>query len=796
MVARRSRRRRNYQTTGPMAGLQAALQTLLVKFGKDALGLAVFLLGGYSGYTLFTLGQGSWCAMLAGRMAWPLALSLLITGAVMMLGRQAGYWNPEALVGGELLLLSLASWEYISGHEVADWALPGAGVPGGLMGWVAGNVLISLLGRLPAILFVALVGLLSLYLLFRHTPLIYLAGNLAPLPRLLARSWFDRSRPATPDWSEVASREEDEEQAPISADENYVSAPLFDGGEADSLESDALAPEPETAPAGRPIQAELQMPAAVPARRRPKAAGSGAGPLKRWRKAEALPPAALLDDDAGQLRWDDKRSANAQGYGRASSIEGMAEIIHQTLWDFDIPVEVVNIESGPTITQFGVQPLYIERGGQKRKVRVSRIASAADDLALALAAPAIRIEAPAPGKPYVGIEVPNPEKTMVGVKGILQSKRMARQGGTLPLALGRETSGQSIVSDLARAPHLLIAGATGSGKSACINGLIISLLMHHGPESLRFIMVDPKLVELPGYNRIPHMIGRVITDVEEVHGALTWLLLQMDDRYNLFRRHKVRDIAAYNALARRRKRLDSLPHLVLIVDELADLMMTAPEEIERQLVRLAQMARATGIHLVLATQRPSTDVVTGLIKANFPSRIAFAVTSQVDSRVVLDAPGAEKLLGQGDMLFMRPDKAKIQRVQGSYVNDAEIARVVDWWQERGRLESPDGPAANVAPWIGLLDRMDDEEELLADAVDAIRGQKTISASFVQRALRIGYPRAARLVSLLESEGLVGADPGGGQGRAVLLKAETETEEEHGAFEQIQNAERSSGERTT
>ena len=312
--------------------------------------------------------------------------------------------------------------------------------------------------------------------------------------------------------------------------------------------------------------------------------------------------------------------------------------------------------------------------------------------------------------------------------------------------------------------------------------MIVSLLMYHGPESLRFIMVDPKLVELPGYNRIPHMIGKVITDLEDVHGALTWLLLQMDDRYVLFRENKVRDIESYNKLARRRKKLEPLHHIVLVVDELADLMMTAPEEVEKQLVRLAQMARATGIHLVLATQRPSTDVVTGLIKANFPSRIAFAVTSQVDSRVILDTPGAEKLLGQGDMLFMRPDKAKIERVQGSYVNDSEIKRVVDWWQERDLLENPGGPAAKVAPWIGLLDRLDDEEELLAEAIDAIRGEKTISASFVQQELKIGYPRAARLVKLLETRGLVSAEHAGGQRRTVLMKADAASGEKNEPFE--------------
>ena len=767
-MAATRRRRRKYQNTAPVAGLQANLQQLFARFGNEVLGFAVFLFGGYLGFTLFVSGLESWTLLLAGRMAWPLVFSLLITGAVLLLGRQAGYWHPEALVGAELLLLSLASLEHISNHQVAEWDIPAAGQGAGLMGWGAGNLFISLFGQLPAALSAVLLALLSIYLLFRHTPLIYLFGYIGQLRHSMAESWPDQSQPPSlePDAS-PPPLEAEPEQFPLEREDVYESQSSANVD--DPSPPNAFPPETsDLNEAGRPIQAELPIPAAAPARRRPKASVSGESPLKRSRKEEDLPPAAVLDDDAAQLKWD---------------IEGMAEIIQETLQDFDIPVEIVNIESGPTITQFGVQPLYIERGGEKRKVRVSRIASAADDLALALAAPAIRIEAPVPGQPFVGIEVPNPEKTMVGLRGILQSKQIAGQGGTLPLALGRDTSGTPVVADLARAPHLLIAGATGSGKSACITGVIVSLLMYHGPESLRFIMVDPKLVELPGYNHIPHMIGKVITDLEDVHGALTWLLLQMDERYRLFRECTVRNIDAYNRLARRRKKLDPLPRIVLVVDELADLMMTAPEEIEKQLVRLAQMARATGIHLVLATQRPSTDVVTGLIKANFPSRIAFAVTSQVDSRVILDSPGAEKLLGQGDMLLMRPDKAKIQRVQGSYVTDSEIKRVVDWWIERDQIENPDRPAARVAPWIGLLDRLDDEDELLAEAIDAIRGVKTISASFVQRELQIGYPRAARLVTLLESKGFIAADPGGGQSRKVLLKPASETGGEDGKIEQ-------------
>ena len=767
-MAAKRRRRRKFQKTGPTAGIQAGARQLLARHSREALGFAVFLFGGYLGFTLSVSGQESWTLWLAGRMAWPLVLSLLVTGAVMMLGPRAGYWHPEALVGAELLLVSLVSLEHISGNRVTDWSFPASGQGAGLIGWMSGNLLVSLLGQLPAVFAAVLLAVLSLYLLFRHTPLIYLFGFIGQLRRELAEPVGDASEAPIPDPGEELFQEEFEAEQSWSEEE-------FDGpAEAESSLDDEF-PElhqPEltevTEPV-RPIQAELPAPEAESTKRRPKSPNQGGRPLKPLRKEGERPTAELLEEDAGQLAWD---------------IEGMAEVIRQTLSDFDIPVEIVNIQTGPTVTQFGVQPLYVERAGQKRKVRVSRIAAVADDLALALAAPAIRIEAPVPGQPYVGIEVPNPEKSMVGLKGIIESKQMAKQGGRLPLALGRDTSGTPVVTDLARAPHLLIAGATGSGKSACINGVIVSLLMYHGPETLRFIMVDPKLVELPGYNHIPHMIGKVITDMEDVHGSLTWLLLQMDDRYNLFRENRVRDIEAYNRLARRRKKLESLPHIVLIVDELADLMMTAPEEIEKQLVRLAQMARATGIHLVLATQRPSTDVVTGLIKANFPSRIAFAVTSQVDSRVIMDSPGAEKLLGQGDMLFMRPDKAKVERVQGSYVTDSEIKRMVDWWRERDLVDNPGAPSVKVAPWIGLLDRLDDEEELLAEAIDAIRGEKSISATFVQRELKIGYPRAARLVSLLESKGFVSAESGGGQNRRVIVKAASDSGEENGALEEV------------
>ncbi|MBI3958177.1 MAG: hypothetical protein HY328_05150, partial [Chloroflexi bacterium] len=691
--------RRPRRTDKPTADLSSLLAELRANISSEALGLFFFLLGGYFGVTLLATTEGTvWIDRMLGGVA-PLAIGgLLLLGAVLMLGERAGYWNPQAIVGGELLFLGLTGFAFVQENPVVDWVPPVDGSSGGLLGWGVGSLLVSLLGRWPAGLVALLLAGLGLYLLIRHTPLIYAVGYAQRwlTPRGLL-AYFGIRQPNTPSPS-LAER-----RPPLPKDP---------------------AQKRSATPSPKPVQEPLPPMPAAPAAERPKRPETGKRPapttgqnkLQPVRSAGNLPPTDFLTADGGQ-------------YGSRDTAE-VGRLIEETLADFDIPVQVVNVESGPTVTQFGVKPLYIVRGGQQRKVRVSRIVSLADDLALALAAPAVRIEAPVPGYPYVGIEVPNSTKVDVGMRGILESQAMHSRGGALPLALGRDTAGAPVISDLTRAPHLLIAGSTGSGKSVCINAIVISLLMHHGPESLRFVMVDPKMVELPGYNGIPHLIGNAITDVEQVTGALAWLLLQMDDRYQLFRETKVRNIAAYNELVAKHPqplpqygggekhphpdpppsqgRGQPLPYLVLVVDELADLMMTAPEEIERQLVRLAQMSRAVGIHLILATQRPSVDVVTGLIKANFPTRIAFAVTSQIDSRVILDTPGAERLLGRGDMLFMRPDAAKLARVQGCWVSDGEIQKVVQFWKNRDAEENPDGPKVKVAPWLGLMDRMEDE----------------------------------------------------------------------------------------
>jgi DNA segregation ATPase FtsK/SpoIIIE, S-DNA-T family len=380
----------------------------------------------------------------------------------------------------------------------------------------------------------------------------------------------------------------------------------------------------------------------------------------------------------------------------SATIRERVEIIEHTLESFGAPATVVEINQGPTITQFGVEPNYIiMRGGKRTKVKVGKIAGLADDLALALAARSIRIQAPVPGKGYVGIEVPNSAKALVSLRDVMESAEYGRMKSPLRIGLGQNVAGQPIAADLAAMPHLLIAGTTGSGKSVCVNGLIACLLLQNTPDDLRLVMIDPKRVELTGYNGVPHLAAPVVVDMDRVIGTLQWAQREMDNRYKLFAGVGARNIAEYNKKINRSTQT-KLPYIVIVVDELADLMMLAPEDTERSITRLAQMARATGIHMVIATQRPSVDVVTGLIKANFPARIAFAVASSTDSRVILDTTGAERLLGQGDMLFQSPDAAAPVRLQGCFVSDGELHRLIGYWQTARRsqfIAAPGAPAA-------------------------------------------------------------------------------------------------------
>ena len=460
-----------------------------------------------------------------------------------------------------------------------------------------------------------------------------------------------------------------------------------------------------------------------------------------------------------------------------AEIRERVRIIEDTLSSFGVPAKVVEVNQGPTVTQFGVEPGYIERrdnnGRVKRaKIKVSKIASLANDLALALAASPIRIEAPVPGRSVVGIEVPNSEIAVVALRTVLETDAFRAIKGPLPIALGQDVAGSPIVTDLAMMPHLLIAGATGSGKSVCVNAIIATLLCTRTPAEVQFIMIDPKMVELTSYNGIPHLRAPVVVELERVVGVLHWATREMDDRYRLFNRARARNIEIYNQmlLAKGEK---PLPYVVVIIDELADLMMVAPDEVERAICRIAQMARATGIHLVIATQRPSVDVVTGLIKANFPARISFAVTSQVDSRVIIDTPGADKLLGRGDMLFMAPDSSKLVRLQGCYVSENELAALVRYWKGVRTTPDPVPPQAVVQQQMweeieAAETQAAQEDELLPKAIDIVQEHQRASISMLQRRLRIGYSRAARLIDTMERQGIIGPDPGGSRSREVLL----------------------------
>jgi S-DNA-T family DNA segregation ATPase FtsK/SpoIIIE len=508
-------------------------------------------------------------------------------------------------------------------------------------------------------------------------------------------------------------------------------------------------------------------------------------------KSEEKPsviPTTLFDETVPDLNWvlpnvPDILNIGVDVEPNEEFDQHRASIIEETLESFGSPGTVVEINRGPTITQFGVEPDFIEVRGQKRRVRVSKITSLADDLALALAAKRIRMEAPVPGKGYIGVEVPNEEISLVALRDAIQSPKFKKLDSPLRFALGRDVSGDAFAADLVDMPHLLIAGTTGSGKSVCVNALISCFLLHNTPEDLRMIMVDPKRVELSGYDGIPHLLAPVVVDLERVVGVLQWVSREMDQRYHKFSELGARHIADYNQRVVREGE-KKLPFLVVIIDELADLMMLAPTETEKAITRLAQLARATGIHLIISTQRPSTNVVTGLIKANFPARIAFATASGVDSRVILDQPGAETLLGRGDMLFQAPDAAAPIRLQGVYVSDIEIDKLVRYWrflaaQIKGPIPGTSAPGEPDArmPSIPLKQKEmfedmvaeQDRDPLWDEAVQLVRDEDRASISMLQRRLRIGYTRSARLIEAMAAEGIVGPAKDGPQSREVLDK---------------------------
>jgi S-DNA-T family DNA segregation ATPase FtsK/SpoIIIE len=725
----------------------------------DILGIFLTLVGLLTLLSLISVQQGSVTdrivfamRQLAGWGTFVLPVAIILAGLWLILRNVERLPLPSTsrLVGLILLYVNLLSFAHLVSGGGLSLAQKGDG--GGYIGAYIDQVLVGAVGMAGAV--VALVAwlLVSLALTF-DVSIPDLVRFFTPLYRYLRKVVQKRAeRPILPARGRRAA--EKAEQPSSLPPEFRPLQPL----PADTTHGTLSQPAPGL------TRSEKIHPGPVNATQRSaQAAMSVAAPAgSTW----ALPAIDVILDPATPIAI------------QTNVDQDRAHIIEETLSSFGAPAHVVEIHRGPTVTQFGVEPDFVDaRNGGKMRVRVSKIVSLTDDIALALAAPRIRIQAPVPGRNYVGIEVPNTEISRVTLREVLESEAMQKMKASLRFAVGKDVAGKPIGYDLTAMPHLLIAGTTGSGKSVCVNAILCCLLMNNTPTDMRLVLVDPKRVELTGYNGIPHLLAPVVVDAERVIGALQWMQREMDNRYRKFSSTGTRNIGEYNA---RNPNGDHLPYLVVVVDELADLMMLAPEETERAITRLAQLARATGIHLILATQRPSVDVVTGLIKANFPARIAFAVASGIDSRVILDQPGAERLLGRGDMLFQAPDASSPVRLQGVYVSDSEIQRLVDYWRLAAStapgVHMPEGAPVDALPsgvplkQTPLWDEMNLEEQgdpLLPEAIGLVRKEGKASITMLQRKLRIGYTRAARLIDALEERKIIGPPLANSQVREVL-----------------------------
>jgi DNA segregation ATPase FtsK/SpoIIIE, S-DNA-T family len=776
----------------------------------------VFYLTGKSGaigqtWLLLTLRLLGWGSLLV-----PLALGLLGV-AILWQERREDLQLTGATVLGTFMVLSalLTLLEYSLTIPRKDYA-DQIGAGGGMVGYTLLSLMTQAIGRPATFVIFCVIGLAGILLTFNITLRELIIGMRDSFGRFWVTIWGvsraaeprSDQRPALPNATPDAHR--------------FVPPP---GGEIDDIVPTPIAARPARAslfnrPDGKSqIAAAAAQPAARTARDN-AAAPAKPGPTTLLtslltQPASPAKPSTQTAHAPAEIVQEPLDGFEVPAIHRAwpmptldlldQSVEGgitdeerriKARLIEETLASFKVEARVVEVNTGPAVTQFGLQPAV--------GVKVNKITTLEKDLALALAAPSIRIEAPIPGKAVVGIEIPNSAISLVSTREVIDGDDFETAKGKLKLPLGKDVSGSPVIAGLERMPHLLIAGSTGSGKSVAVNAFICALLLKHTPEDLKFIMIDPKMVELIVYNNIPHLLSPVVTEIERVVPTLKWATREMERRYKIFAKHGFRNIDSYKLAARRRADLEPMPYIVLIIDELADLMMMAPDEVETLICRLAQMARATGIHLIIATQRPSVDVVTGLIKANFPSRIAFAVTSQIDSRVILDMNGAEQLLGRGDMLYMAPDAAKPIRIQGTYVSDTEIEKIVTFWRgahppEQGpgaggqgsgvrgqgdketrrqgdkETEGPTqssvfNPQSSALTGPGEFLSVDDQDELLPAAIKLVMQHQRASASLLQRRLRIGYSKAAQLIDLLEQQGIVGPAEDG-RSREVLKSEE-------------------------
>ncbi|MFB3879874.1 MAG: DNA translocase FtsK [Armatimonadota bacterium] len=731
----------------------------------EVIGLGLFVLGivllwgaeRESGLIAPLLYRG--LCFLVGRVGgFAVSLALVLLGGVMVLRWQPIEFRRLSIGFGILLWQALAIWQL---------ALPARGIlgggltaePGGLLGVLISECLRPLFGKSLGILILSLAALWSVAYI-SDTPVVRLLGGAAILTgRAVAAAvrGFSRMRlprlrrPAPPPAAPAKRRRKVEPPHPI----------------ADKSEAEPAAPEQAEEPAAEPE---------APAQPRLQLLDSGAElgaepetePSEEWAHFQ-LPPLDLLTE--APSTDDAKREALAS-----------VETLEQALTSYGIDAQVVDVERGPRVTRYEIM---LPPG-----VRVSKVTNLADDLAYALKALAVRVEAPVPGKGVIGIEVPNPEVTFVHLREIMESKAAERARSKIAFALGRDISGHPMMADLATMPHLLIAGATNSGKSVCLNALIASLLFRARPDEVKLLLIDPKRVELSLFEGIPHLAAPVAHDAKEAAGLLRWAIREMEIRYSQFADVGVRNIKGWNERAQMDDDMEPLYYLVIVIDELADLMMQAATEFETSICRLAQLARATGIHLVVATQRPSVNVITGTIKANIASRIAFAVASQVDSRTILDINGAEKLVGSGDMLFLPLDAAtgKPVRLQGAYISEHDTMAVVEFLRKQAKPRYSKGAVESVGSVV-LKAEGDDgvDDEMFAKALEFVLATKHASASMLQRKFKLGYTRAARMIDMMEERGYIGPHDGrkprevyAGPHDAVreTARAEREAEPEH------------------
>lgn len=749
-------------------------------------GVAQNLVGLFGAWSAFAL------LMAGGFVAFAAPLAFVIMGLLMLLQREGRLWTKALWLAGILILLSviLHLHEPEWGTAASRWNLTG---PGGELGYVLGElVFVPLLGRVGSLVLCYAVALGFLILLTGIHPVTIAAhlGLLVQTGYKKLDEWLAarrdkraqiereereiakrRKRLEEVMQAEKAAREAEETRKPAIGPAVIISPPRV------------VPPAPEDAAIKLPkplIPAEEKTAAREQAQREPREstspkmvtpAGSPAVPEKR-EAVFRLPPLDLLDE----LPPESERALNGDFQSSATTLK-------ETLAEFGIEVDVTHVARGPVVTRYEVLP--------SPGVRVEKIVQLSNNIALAMKAESVRIQAPIPGKGVVGIEVPNPKTTKVYLREILESNAWRSSTAALPLALGKDVGGRVIVADLAEMPHLLIAGATGSGKTVCMNSILAGLLMVRTPEQMRLMLIDPKIVEFSLYNHLPHLVVPVITDAKKVAIGLRWAITEMEKRYRLFAKVGVRNIQSYNTrpiakqpelfagseITGQKESSENtpphrLPYIVIVVDELADLMLVAQAEIENAIARLAQLSRAVGIHMILATQRPSVNVITGTIKANFPARISFQVAQKVDSRTILDANGADKLLGKGDMLFLPPGTSKLVRAQGTMTTDAELRRIVEFLKQQGRPEYETAIQDKMERAAPDLPDQEEDEDLIQAAIEVIRQTRRASTSSLQRRLRIGYTRAARLVDILEERGIVGP-PRGSDPREILIDLDGE-----------------------